>query len=664
MIRQRFLLKASPAHAGFAFFTILFILALLLTLTWLVYAPGFSGSLHLDDHANLGGLATADNPLKRIDFIFSGQAGPIGRPLALATFAAQQEHWRNNLPVLLQTNVALHLLTGIAVFMLSLALARSQRLDRFGIAFVALLTTALWLFSPLLASTQLMVVQRMTTLAGLFVFGGLAAFTWGRLVVAHRPRTGAWLMLGGLTLGTLLATLAKENGALLPLLALVIDRTLLRDLPPIPSRLLRRAVLALLWLTSLALLAYLLTHAPNLANDGWRAFTPLERLMTQPVILWDYVFNLILPRSSEVTPFTDDQTVVLAPLDSRFLLSLAAWVGLLALSYRLRHRHAALSFGVLFFLVGHLLESTILYLELYFPHRNYVPAFGLYFTIAYLICVPGRTLHRLLPVGGALYALTFLGVLWVTTSLWGQPRVAAEIWAVRQPDSDRALHYLANAYVEEGDHATATRVLDQLAARDPSGLYAVQSLLLCSFTPEEKNRRVEQILATVGDAPRINGLGESVHLLANRIAEGACEVVSIADVERIAMTLLDNPSYRHQHGVRAKLHNALAVLADTRGDETAMLERLHEVYEVSGHLDLGLTRAGVLASRFEFDAAIAYLKQLLHDAPDHPIRGWVWKERIQGWIDIMESEKALFEETVRQGLSLETFTGRTLRDMP
>lgn len=42
-----------------------------------------------------------------------------------------------------------------------------------------------------------------------------------------------------------------------------------------------------------------------------------------------------------------------------------------------------LSFGLLYFLIGHSIESTIFPLEIYFNHRNYLPSIGLY----YFLCL-------------------------------------------------------------------------------------------------------------------------------------------------------------------------------------------------------------------------------------------------------------------------------------
>ena len=88
------------------------------------------------------------------------------------------------------------------------------RSDAQGLAVVA---TAVWLIHPMQISTVLYVVQRMTELAALFCLCGLLAYLKGRaLACAGRLKQGYAWMTAGLVLGTPLAILAKENGALLP----------------------------------------------------------------------------------------------------------------------------------------------------------------------------------------------------------------------------------------------------------------------------------------------------------------------------------------------------------------------------------------------------------------------------------------------------------------
>ena len=96
---------------------------------------------------------------------------------------------------------------------------------------IAVSTAALWLLSPLLASTSLIIIQRMASLCATFVLAGLLFYLIGlSWEVSGRVKRGRWLQAGGIGLGTLLAVLAKENGILLSLYALILEGTVLAAL--------------------------------------------------------------------------------------------------------------------------------------------------------------------------------------------------------------------------------------------------------------------------------------------------------------------------------------------------------------------------------------------------------------------------------------------------
>ncbi len=118
---------------------------------------------------------------------------------------------------------------------------------------------------------------------------------WQRL--GRQPRTALILMTLSAGIGTLLATLCKENGALLPGLLLILDRVLLAQsrtsdtvgLPGRHEQWYRWWRIGLLWLPTAALLVYLALNVPDFI-DGHRsrAFTFGERLLTESRILLQY----------------------------------------------------------------------------------------------------------------------------------------------------------------------------------------------------------------------------------------------------------------------------------------------------------------------------------------------------------------------------------------
>ena len=87
---------------------------------------------------------------------------------------------------------------------------------------------AAWLLHPLMVSTVLYTVQRMTELSTLFVLAGLVCYLQGRRVQADSPGAG-WALIGfGFFVFYPLAVLSKENALLFPVYCTLIEWVVLR----------------------------------------------------------------------------------------------------------------------------------------------------------------------------------------------------------------------------------------------------------------------------------------------------------------------------------------------------------------------------------------------------------------------------------------------------
>jgi protein O-mannosyl-transferase len=108
--------------------------------------------------------------------------------------------------------------------------------------------------------------------------------------------------------------------------------------------------------------------------------------MTEPRVLWLYVRLLLLPVPHAFALFHDDIAIsrgLLTPVDT--LVAIVGWFAVTALAYRWRTRNPLFAFAVFWFLASHLLESTLLPLEIAYEHRNYIASFGLFLWLANLL---------------------------------------------------------------------------------------------------------------------------------------------------------------------------------------------------------------------------------------------------------------------------------------
>lgn len=466
----------------------------LLVVAWLAYWPGRTGPFLFDDFSNLaplGDFGRIDTWWKVVAFLTSGFAGPTGRPLSLATFLLDARNWPAAPEAFKLTNVAIHLINGVLLAGLSAALARALGVARQPAAWVGVLTAGLWLLDPFWVSTTLYVVQRMAMLAATFVFAGLWGYAHGRALLAQgRRRAGyAWMSVS-LALGTLLAVLSKENGALLPLLAWVLE-ALVFDRNHTALEQGGRAFLAWRWvfirLPALTVLAYLATFLPGLCTGAaaGRDFTPLQRLLTESRIVWTYLGDIWLARTHDGGLFHDDivlSTGLLHPLSTLFaVLGILALIAFATLSRLARHPVvAAAGVAVGFYLAGQVMESTWLQLELAFEHRNYLPAGLMFLPLAIFVVgvrssfVANATKLDLTPSWPIWFAIALLALFALQTArradVWGKPFQQALVWAREHPDSPRAQSYLANFWSNTGNTPEAARLLNAALREHPHSL--------------------------------------------------------------------------------------------------------------------------------------------------------------------------------------------------
>lgn len=598
-------------------------LAGLLLCAAIAYLPGLSSGLFVDDSANLSGLArvAADG---FAPFVLGGSAGPTGRPLALLTFALQHESWPAVVMAFKVVNLLLHLAGGLLVFLLCRALARvrgngSDGEDR--ALLFALAAAGFWLLHPMQVSTVLYVVQRMTQLSALFVLAGALAFVHGRVLLAAGRRAGWAWMTGAVVLGITTATLSKENGALLPALLLVLDVTLLRTLPaPAPYRYWRAM---LLMLPTLALLTYLGRQAlrgPELFAA--QPYTLFEKLLTEAMVLVTYLFNLVLPRPSAFGLYHDAFPVARGLLDPPLALGAVLLVCALAGGgFLLRRRAPVVAAGLLWFFTGHLLESTVLNLHLYFEHRNYLPALGVGLLFAAGVTRLRDRVGSAARVRAALI-LPLALLAWITlqnTSLWARPLELAEEFVRARPESRGALAHLGTRYLAAGRVQDAQALYRDAAARFPDAAYPVlrqAAIVACVHnTPVPESLWVELEQRAGRDRGDDFTLWPELDVVLRIMQRGECPGFDPVRLLRLLDTLGANAALTGGRGQALQLAANLCLL---RGDLPCALLRSRAALDVYRTPERQVQYADILLALGrapEAAAAITELRVLLARRP-------------------------------------------------
>jgi len=206
-----------------------FLSALLITL--FIYWQGISGPFLLDDFHNLSPLADNGGIVNYYNFkqfVFGNNSGALGRSVSMLSFVIDDQAWPSETYSFKYTNIFIHLLVGISLFIFLNILKQSTEYQ-LKLSTLAILTCFfIWLIHPLNQSTVLYVIQRMTELSTLFSLLALSCYIQAKNNSFNTSRLYLWLF--GFSICSILALFSKENGINILLYALVLELTLLRNI--------------------------------------------------------------------------------------------------------------------------------------------------------------------------------------------------------------------------------------------------------------------------------------------------------------------------------------------------------------------------------------------------------------------------------------------------
>jgi hypothetical protein len=604
-------------------FSMLAIIALL-AIGWFVYRPALSGTFLLDDLPNLSDLASVTDTASAVYFALAGTSGPLGRPIALASFLPHASAWGSDAEPFIRTNILIHLLNGLLLFGFARQLGRMTRTDKRDIQLLALGVSALWVFMPLLASSSLLIVQRMTTLSATFVLAGLNAYIFARRQIDAKPDGSLVAMSISLVIASLLAAFTKENGALLPVFVLVLEATLLD--PPRSVATTRWRVWRSLFLVAptVLILVYLVSRVPyGETIIAKRDFTASERLFSEARILWEYLFNAFIPRMNQLGPFHETRQARELFSDPLTLAAVTAWILVVALAVKWRRVYPVATFAILWFIAGHLLESTTIPLELYFEHRNYLPIIGPVFAICFAVFRYTGRYRFASRAALAAYAVVNAFVLYGVASMWGTPLFAAAFWYKHNPDSVRAATTLAAQQLSRAGPDLAIRTLRDFAGRNPEHAYIrIPELnLLCQTAPVESHSELvgylESALPSVAFS---NAPGEMLDQLLTTSTDTNCADVDPSVVAELAAAVMENPRFNANIRYNQFHHTLMARIARISGDTDATLEHLARAMEVLPTDDLNMMTVSALVDAGRYDDARQFIDDAAQKLPRQPLK--------------------------------------------
>ena len=449
---------------------------LIIILVWICYGTTLNNAWHFDDFPGI-----IENPNIHMESIsldsvyhamFKSKGGEstskLYRPVSNISLALNWYWGRGRVQGYHLVNIILHILTAISLYSLIRCLAMTPML-RLRIRNdllspqIALLAAAMWAIHPINTQAVTMVIQRMAVLAALFNTLGMLCYLKARQSNLPHRRMQWWVL-------TILCYLAgigsKENAVMLPAALVLVEILFFQGwkINDLSGRVFFRLFIGaiLFSLLGFILMTLFVGDDPITAiakGYGRRPFSMIERVLTEPRIIFLYISQLFYfhPKRFSLLHDVNVSTGLSAPWTT--LPALSGIFALFFLGIYLVRKQPILSFAILFYLINHIVESTIIPLELIYEHRNYLPSMFIFWFIAILF---GHALDFSLKRNRVLGAVVGGGIVLVLTSLGDATYARNQVWATegslwsdtlaKAPNSARSYLNYAIYKEQQGDY--------------------------------------------------------------------------------------------------------------------------------------------------------------------------------------------------------------------
>jgi len=583
-----------------------FIFIILIVFTGYAFNFGLPGIFLLDDSKNIGSaIVNSFNFKELFHTMSSNTSGALGRPISALSFSLTSLAHAGDVWGFKYHNILIHLLIGIVIYCLS-----KRLLDLFNEQYqarnykIALFTTAVWLLHPLQVSTVMYAVQRMTQLSALFSF--LAILVFLRAIQSSNNKVKIWHYFVLFPITLVASILSKENGVLTPIFVGILSLAIKFSSSTVTKEIKQRfktnrydklfIIIFVLLPLVVGVLGFLLKFE-SFTDYSTRPFTLTQRLLSQIDFIFLYLNQLAVPRLSAMGLFFDDIAI---PTQMNFLRAgkLCVLFSLLIGGFiALIRGKSILGLGILFFFCGHLLESTIIPLELAFEHRNYLPSFGIFLIICNFLIKASQIL-RAIPFIAALWFVMLLTLLFLRLHYWSDGNEWQRTTLAYHPKSERTqLEYIHRLAVTQGSKAVNEQIDKALILIPDSLPLRIKKLIhSCeNSTPDENHKLVNTIqdsvlsvtLTTIG----FNSLGD----LVNAVLYKKCYSISKVQVYVFVGMAIEKQTQSNPLSSRLGYLNALKAKMEVNlGNYELAYSLYREAFDLTGHVDFMFWAINVL----------------------------------------------------------------------
>ena len=434
-----------------------------------IYSNTFQAPFHLDDFHNItqNKRFHIDNlhPSTLYEAVFKNP-GKIFfyRPVSNLSIAVNWYFGQSDVLGYHVFNLCVHVLTAYFLFLtISLLFNTPNIVGRYSDNkyFISIFAACLWAVNPIQTQAVTYIVQRMAAMAAMFYIIGIFCYLNARLSASKKK---CFLWFSGVLISFILGLGSKENAIMLPISLLLVEIIFFKDLsnPKVRNKTILFGMGVILSVFVLGLFLFLGNGFIDSILRGYdrRTFSFVERILTQPRIVTFYLSQIFYPISDRLS--LDHDIVISTGLFTPWttLPSLGFIITLIGIAFWLIRKQPFLSFSILFFFANHIIESSVIALELIFEHRNYLPSMFLFLPVAALLkwCIDYYTEKKRAKVmGGLLVSFSVVLIIllgfgtYIRNMVWSSEKILWEDTMTKAPGRARAYQMLATRYYAKID---------------------------------------------------------------------------------------------------------------------------------------------------------------------------------------------------------------------
>jgi Tfp pilus assembly protein PilF len=484
----------------------------------LSYQNSLSGPFVFDDFSNIVDnkhIAISSLKFTEIQDVFSPYQASSSRPIANLSFALNYYFGQFNPVGFHFINILIHIINAWCVFYLfQWYLSRIKLSAHFNLVILSGIAALWWSTNPIQTTAVTYIVQRMTSLSTMFCLISLLIYLSVREQKQHESKFSIkkkLILFFVASVFWVFAMLSKEIAAIFPLLILIHELYFF-NLYNILRTGQKKHIFGFLLLCLICIGEVLFFMGPSfiqsiLSGYNSRIFTLVERLLTEPRVIFHYIGLFLYPLPSRLRIFYDNypisHTLWSPPITTFAFAGLFLWLATIILFFK---KNQMISFGLLWTALCLLIESSFIPLELVFEHRFYMPSIG--FVLAFLVTILWflqKTKLKPCFLYGCLSILICTQIIgtYSRNRAWSDELSFAVDEAQKNPESVRVLTNLGYALINDNQSTLATMPLQKALAKDPDNILVLNNLYsIYSNYPYHDQKFAESYLLKILQAVR------------------------------------------------------------------------------------------------------------------------------------------------------------------